>query len=291
MITYKKYEKDDFEIVYQYLLKYYEKNKFSSPFLPCNYVWGYMLGEGKNFDKQVLIYEKEKMIGLITFDTHPGEDFIFLDESYQYLMDDAITYCEEHLFDQKGELSFRFNELNEDFRQKLILRGYEKWWEDIDSYIKTSIDFPKYELPKGYYLLHFDDPGYDNKKADISVHLGFDNPPSTLEDIDFEANYRMLFTPHYDRHQKVSIVDEEGNYCANAHFWIDSDYCVLEPLSTHPNYRKKGLARYLLRYGYELAKENNCSFFRGGPMEYYVKAKMDYFKGYHYGKKNLKKES
>lgn len=70
-----------------------------------------------------------------------------------------------------------------------------------------------------------------------------------------------------DSHQAMYawVVEDEGKLIALVHFvfhlstWSKGEYCYLQDLFVHPDYRSQGLARKLIEKVYAIATERDCS--------------------------------
>jgi ribosomal protein S18 acetylase RimI-like enzyme len=104
---------------------------------------------------------------------------------------------------------------------------------------------PHAALPDDYRIRHLS--GRDDIPARVDAHRAAFVPSKlTIE------KYERLFTlPHYRPEDDLVIEARDGGFAAFATAWWDADGRVgeFEPVGTHPDHRRKGLARAILEWG------------------------------------------
>ncbi len=104
---------------------------------------------------------------------------------------------------------------------------------------------PDAALPDGYRIRHLS--GRDDIPARVDTHRAAFVPSKlTIE------KYERLFTlPHYRPEDDLVIEAPDGSFAAFAMAWWDADGRIgeFEPVGTHPDHRRKGLARAILVWG------------------------------------------
>ena len=89
-------------------------------------------------------------------------------------------------------------------------------------------------------------------------------------------------TPHETPQYNIIIADENEEYvCFSGMWWVPQNHLAyMEPLCTHPDHRKRGLAAAALTQHYRTLKPLGATHMTGGDDEFYKK--IGYGKGYHW---------
>lgn len=135
-------------------------------------------------------------------------------------------------------------------------RDYEQRSEPVIHHLEFAIgELPQVELPEGYRLLSMADECDIDKRREI-FGRGF-NHPDPIEWPSRLSYEELMRAPDYRREHDVFIVAPDGTYAACGILWYDSVSRVahIEPLGTHPEHRKIGLARAIQYEALRLAKE------------------------------------
>ena len=115
-------------------------------------------------------------------------------------------------------------------------------WRPADD---RGASLPVPTLPPGYRIRTLSGP--DEVPARVEVHRAA-FPPSRLN----VAKYaRLLSLPHYRFEDDLVVEAPDGSLAAFAMAWWDSDSGVgeFEPVGTHPDHQRLGIARALLCWG------------------------------------------
>ena len=88
--------------------------------------------------------------------------------------------------------------------------------------------------------------------------------------------------PHSTHEYDVIIADENGEYvCFSGMWWVpENRLAYMEPLCTHPDHRRKGLAAAALSRHYHQMKALGATHMTGGGNPFYEK--LGYGKGIHW---------
>ena len=88
-------------------------------------------------------------------------------------------------------------------------------------------------------------------------------------------------SPHDSSQYNIVIADKDEEYvCFSGMWWVpQNQLAYMEPLCTHPDHRKKGLASAALSLHYKRMKALGASHMTGGGDPFYQK--LGYGKGYH----------
>ena len=134
------------------------------------------------------------------------------------------------------------------YRSVLAERGYEERLGNIHYLYRTLSDEPleKPIVPAGYEVRSL--RGSEEAAARALGHRrGWESTKLT------EEKYRRLMeTPAYRSDFDVAVVTSDGEFVATANLWMDANgTAIVEPFSTAPEHRRKGLGRALMLFGIE----------------------------------------
>ncbi len=150
--------------------------------------------------------------------------------------------------------------------------GDEGEWTQMNERELDHIEQP--ELAEGYRFRTADEAG---AKAATQAHLDA-WAPSTYS---LEAYLGVRSAPGYRGDLHVLVEAPDGTMAASAITWLDevNNIAEFEPVGTHPEHRRRGLARALLLHGMQLAKAAGATRMmvasEGGPTE--VRARELYY--------------
>ncbi|NDJ79289.1 MAG: GNAT family N-acetyltransferase [Chloroflexi bacterium] len=194
-----------------------------------------------------------KLVGAV----HPeyrGDAFLELHPDYRHIEEDMIAWAEEHLAlpndGGQQELEVFVYEYNTPRQRLLERRGYEKLAAGgVIRHMRFGNKvLPEVNLAKGYTLRTMDphDPAVCQALADLlnaafnrdfhtpdEFHLFGTQAPSFREDLHLAA-----YAPDGTMACHVGVIFEETNR-----------YGLFEPVCTHPDHVRKGLARALMFEG------------------------------------------
>lgn len=120
---------------------------------------------------------------------------------------------------------------------------------------QRSLDapIPKIVLPQGYHVrnIHIDDPS-DCAKWATADNNAFGHQRNTAASIAVRAQ-----APTYREDLDLVAVAPDGSFAAFCIVWLaeENGYGVFEPVGTHPDHRRKGLASAVINAGLQRLKE------------------------------------
>lgn len=214
--------------------------------------------------------EDGKLVGLATYELELGELYIFISEGYEYLRPEMLDYGEETLCkvnnEGKRELCVQALSFKPDFQELLLSRGYTKRYvEDITIY-DYSKGIPEAKMPDGFKIITLDE-AEDYQKVNDAIWQGFDHEGSG----DLNGYLLNMNAPHFRKDLAFIVEAENGDYCCYGSIWLDETHklAYLEPLSTVPRYRRKGLAKALLYEAMGRTHKLGATYMVGGSREFY----------------------
>ncbi len=223
--------------------------------------WNESWGEGVN---RMRIWENAagKIVGVANPDGRGAEAYLQVHPDYRFLEEEMIIWAEEHIAvptkDGKNRTIFFSVWEYDAHRQRLLeQRGWEKiedkWWEVIRHLRLGDAPLPQAVMAEGYTLgnVNPDDLGDCQKIADI-LNAAFGRDSHTGKEFQSFA----LRAPSYKKELDLVAVAPDGIFAAYVGIAYDdaNQYAIFEPVCTHPDHRKKGLAQALMFEGLHRAK-------------------------------------
>ena len=137
-------------------------------------------------------------------------------------------------------------------RLRLLRHGFSPTDEALSQWHQV-LDGPPLEpvLPPGYRLRTLAGP--DEVEARVAVHRAAFAPSH----LTVERYERVMASPHYSIDRDVVVEAPDGTLAAFAIAWFDGRAAVgeLEPVGTHPDYRRLGLALAANRFALRILQE------------------------------------
>ncbi|MFX0015530.1 MAG: GNAT family N-acetyltransferase [Promethearchaeota archaeon] len=192
--------------------------------------------------------------------------YIQIDPTYNFLEQEIVKWIEKHFMakkkdiETKGKLIIKTVEGNPTRESLLAELGYQKA-EKIDCYVRIrpkDMPVPEIECPEGIEIRNVKgEADYEQLARLIRLIFGHGEwfTPEILEGI-----ARCSF---YKQDLDLVAVSEDGTFASFCMFRVDpmSKITQLEPMATHPNFRKLGLAKTLIYEGLRRAMKYDPLFF------------------------------
>jgi len=193
--------------------------------------------------------EADRIVGLATFDTRPGNAYCITAPGYDGLKREMLEYAEKNLGDDQ---KFRvvIPDSDADFQDIAAQRGYvatpDREHDAVFHLDRTSTDFC---LPEGYRITDIEET-YDLYEYRRVLWRGFNHErngegPLVFSPEEAQATEREMRRPHVDLKLKVAVVAPDGHFVSYCGMWYDelAGFAVIEPVATDPDYRRMGLGR------------------------------------------------
>ena len=201
--------------------------------------------------------ESGEIAGVATIEApttwHSGYGEIFVERHPRHLnlLDEMLAYGEElFVHPEKNEVHMYIHEDDEPLLTAVERRGYVRNPERSASHLELTIgELPGLNLPAGFVVHTMaEECDVDRRREIFGRSFDHEDPkewPSAF------AYRELMKAPDYRKEQDLFIVAPDGRYAACAIVWYDEANRVghLEPLGTHPDFRKRGLGRELLFEG------------------------------------------
>jgi len=206
-----------------------------------------------NLDKIGLWEDEGKLVAIATYECPLGEAFICVDEAYNYLKPELITYAKENLHNN-GKLTLSIPDGDYDFMKEAMVQGFRPTMNNDHLALLDIDSIPLFELPEGFSFVSMADSNWDWHQYNRVMWRGFDHggkPP--YDDEEIAIRKQMLSSPMIIPELVVAIKAPDGNYVSHCTLWYrpGDTVCDLEPLVTDPDYRMMGLGKMVI---YEACK-------------------------------------
>ena len=213
-----------------------------------------------------------EIIAVCTYEARPGEAFVFTASGYEYMKPELLEYAENNLYaldeSMNKKLRVSTSTVEPEFTQLLISKGYTFAWEYDVTVYDYNKGMPSSDCPTGFKVITFDEEN-EYQKAANAVWKGFDKKG----DNDLDGYMLGHSIPHFRKDLLFIAKADNGDYCSYGLVWLDeiNSYAFLEPMSTVPQYRKKGLAKALLYEAINKTAKMGAKYMYGGGDDFYKK--------------------
>lgn len=194
--------------------------------------------------------------------SHPafGEFFIQRHPDHLDLLPEMLDYAEKYLANPENSQLFIYADPEDrDLVSLLEQRGFlanPERTANESEFNLTAQPLPGIpSLPKGFKIQSMADENDLAKRCEV-FGRGFNHPdqlewPSILS---YEYLQKM---PDYHPEQDIIVLAPDGQFVAFSLIWVDlpNKLASLEPVGTHPDYRRKGLAREAIYEGMRRVKK------------------------------------
>ena len=241
-----------------------------------------------------LWFDGDKVVAFVYYENPVTDIYFNVRKGYEFLADELVDYAISNMPHFGGEQQFVLFDGQQYLKDAAAKRGFKKVyeWDELIFNFKNELN---YELPQGY---HFVEPGdIDIIKCSKLCWYGFghgergdfvdwdkydDSMDWTPAKSHKGALSRILSpSPHDSSQYNIVIADKNEEYvCFSGMWWVpQNQLAYMEPLCTHPDHRKKGLASAALSLHYKRMKALGATHMTGGGDPFYQK--LGYGKGYH----------
>ena len=211
------------------------------------------------WEEKVRIWEDEagRIAGVTCLEhpdlTHPGfgEFFVLRHPEHVGLLEEMVAVAEELYVDPGRNRVYVWTfEADADLNAVLEARRFARKEDSSATLLEFPLEeIPEPKLPEGYVLRSMADENDVEKRREIFGRSFNHEDP---KDWPSAFAYRELQrAPDYELENDLVIVAPDGAYAACCIVWHDAANRIgfLEPLGTHPDHRRKGLAEQILREG------------------------------------------
>jgi len=221
------------------------------------------------WEEMVRIWEDDagRIVG-VTCIEHPdpthsgyGEIFVQRHPDHPDLLGEMIAVGEDlYVHPEKSRVYTWAFDGDEDLIATLETRGFERRDEPVSRFLDCELrGFEQKSLPAQYTLQSMAEENDVEKRREIfGRSFDHENPkewPSAF------AYRELQKAPDYRKEHDLVIVAPDGAYAACCIVWLDTVNRIghLEPLGTHPDHRRKGLAEGIVREGIRRLKAKGAT--------------------------------
>jgi predicted N-acetyltransferase YhbS len=176
-----------------------------------------------------------------------GEIFVQRHPDHIELLEEMVAFGEVHyVHPEKRRVFVWAYDDDSDLLDVLTRRGYERQDDPVSHHLEYTFgDLGRLALPSGYRLISMADENDIDRRREI-FGRGF-NHEDPSEWPSAYAYRELQKAPDYHLDHDLVIVAPDGTYAACCIVWHDAPNHVghLEPLGTHPKYRRMGLAEQI----------------------------------------------
>jgi predicted N-acetyltransferase YhbS/RimJ/RimL family protein N-acetyltransferase len=184
---------------------------------------------------------------------HPGfgEAFLQRHPKYTFLLDEMLDYAEATLVNRRTNMLFIYvYDYDKQLEELVQKRGYRIDQERVryDSEFIVG-DLPEKSLPEGYLLKSMaQESNIEFKRELFGRSFNHTDPAEWPSAFSYEELQRA---PDYRKDLDLHIVDPNGRYAAGCIAWYDgyNRMGILEPVGTHPDFRRLGLGKEVVLEG------------------------------------------
>lgn len=202
--------------------------------------------------EKIGVWEEDgKIVALATYEMGLGYAWYSFAKGYDRLKKELIEYSEDKLSltDKNGKRSLNINIYDEDYEFRNIAQhlGFNETGELEDTAVFAITDrFPRILLPEGYSLVSLAEEN-DLEKYQRVLWRGFNHtgdPPAS----EMPGSVKSQSGPSFNKQFCIASKAPNGAWASYCGMWFDSntDYAIVEPLATDPDYRLKGLGKAVL---------------------------------------------
>ena len=196
--------------------------------------------------------DESKIVGVVSSENPElGQAFVQRHPQYTHLLAEMLDYAEATFTDkEKSTLKIQIYEYDEPLQALVQQRGYRQEAEhpEYDSVFVIK-DLPEPKLPEGYVVRSMAQENDIELRREVFGRAF--NHPDPAEWPSAFSYEELQKAPDYRKDQDLYIVGPDGEYVSCCIVWYDgkNKMGVLEPVGTHPDFRRKGFGREVVMEG------------------------------------------
>jgi ribosomal protein S18 acetylase RimI-like enzyme len=187
-----------------------------------------------------------------------GTNFVHLQVDYQqrYLEEELLCWAEGHFANEQGKINLLVYDWDTQRQELLGSRGYQNLGaiEDLRIYDLVR-PIPSPVLPPGYRFATM------SEFSDFAERVELEN---RVWDVSLNEDWLRgkRTSPSYAPEGDLLVLSPEGRMAAFSLVWVYPDNCTAEidPIGTHPDFRRKGLARALVQESFRRMRERGTRY-------------------------------
>lgn len=238
---------EDFHRVRDFLVRINQEQVTTPHFLWGRWEWGFSLPylDIEGLSKIGIWEEDGEIVGVVTYEQGLGDAYFCIDKNYAFLKEEMLCYAKENL-QKEGKIRALISDNDREFQRIASRYGFKPTQhKEHNGVLDIHIDRISYELPAGYRVSALSED-CDLYKFHRVLWRGFNHegePPITEEEM--EMRRKSLSGPHLNPALNIAVISPAGEYVSYCGMWYEpgTDYALVEPVATDPDYRMKGLGK------------------------------------------------
>lgn len=182
--------------------------------------------------------------------------YLQIDYKHRYLEVEMLDWAERNWAGDKAQIDTIAYDWDTERQKLLKQRGYENRGviEDVRIYDLTR-SYPAVSLQPEFQITSLAEYGNSKARIDLENRIW----GVSLDDAWFKGKSSA---PSYSSNWDLIVVSSEGKLVAQSLVWLYSknQTAEIDPLGTHPTYRKQGLARALVLESFKRMRANGIHY-------------------------------
>ncbi|MBN2796148.1 MAG: GNAT family N-acetyltransferase [Clostridia bacterium] len=229
-------------------------------------------------------FEEEDLEAIVlTEGENRGEAFVAMNQLdlTSQMSNDILDYIEAHLMKNEGERKFvqlRIQRTALHLKEEALKRGFKKIeWSEVTLSMPLHEKF-QIELSEDFQIVEGTTCSYESLAKGHACAFGYYDKEDFLKKSEegLKALHKM---PDYNGYYDIQILNKDKEVVAFSTLWVDTTnkICILEPVGTHYDYRRKGLAKAAIYEACNRAFEEGIEYvFVGSDQEFYKAIGFEY---------------
>lgn len=241
-----------------------------------------------------LWFDGDKVVAFVYYENPVTDIYFNVRKGYEFLADELVDYAISSMPHFNNEQQFVLFDGQQFLKDAAAKRGFKQVYEWNEAIFNFKNEL-NYELPEGYHFVDLKDMDivkcsklcwYGFGHGDKGEFKDWDKYDDSMDWTPAKSHKGALSriltpSPHDSSQYNIVIADKNEEYvCFSGMWWVpQNQLAYMEPLCTHPDHRKKGLASAALSLHYKRMKALGATHMTGGGDPFYQK--LGYGKGYH----------
>lgn len=241
----------DYSRVFEFLVRINQPDVVNEGFVWGRWEWMFSLSflDRDHLDRIGIWEEDGRIVALATYEQTVGHVWFCLDPDYPFLRQTMLEYALDNL-GLDGKIAVLISDRDRLFQDAAAKLGFYAT-KDQENTAMLPIDdaFQVNKslvlLPEGFRITSMAET-YDLKKYNRVLWRGFNHEgvPPEADDM-LQGRELEQSGPHADMKLKIAVVAPNGDFVSYCGMWYlpGTDYALVEPVATDPDYRRLGLGR------------------------------------------------
>ncbi|MCX7709728.1 MAG: GNAT family N-acetyltransferase [Clostridia bacterium] len=218
-----------------------------------------------------------EIVALATYEMLLGDAWFSMAPEFGCLKRELAEYAFEYLSktDEHGNRSLNMNidDKDKEFREIALDLGFQET-KDLEQTAEFIIpgQFSEVSLPEGYSIVSLSEEN-DLNKINRVLWRGF-NHPGEVPDEEIQGRIKSQSGPDFNKDITMAVKAPNGNFVSYSGMWYDpnTDYAIVEPVATDPDYRRMGLGKAVVLEGIRRCGEmgGKVAYVGSGQQFYYA---------------------